>query len=401
MKEFWFIASARIMVVLLQLLGLKIYTNYLNAGQLGIFYFLLSISYFANALIFVPIDYYQQAKLLKIVGISGGIRPILNFNISISIYFSILTLVIVILTALLQPEYISRCLILIIMAFTLYIVQALRNALNNLEHKKYVSISYIHESFLKILVFCFFITNGNVDEFYLILSWIISLIVTAIYLIHIAYKLNLFKSSEEILIDIKDVFKSSYPFSIGSVCNWIQLQGYRLVLVPLGFSEEVGIFSALASVGSAAIGAFSLIYSQKFTPKLYKTNGDYLKLYLIGGVVMIVIVCIFVGIFGDFVTRVLTKAVFEEYWYLMVYGVLIDGANLLIGAIAIHYTLNGKTKNIINSSLIGVLSLIIFYGIMFYAGSIGINSIGAPLLLSQWIVVLYMYTTHNRLNSIN
>lgn len=394
MKEIAFNSIARVLVIVCQLINVKLYTNYLDAGQLGIFFFLQTVSYSANALLFVPIDYYQQANLAKIINISGGARPLLNLNGRLAELYFCCSLWLFLACLVIKPSYTLYTALVVTLAFALYVVQALRNTLNNLEHKNCVSLSFIQEAILKVLVFYVLVQYFSASEILIIAAWLISTTLSACYLIYRAYKHRIFSSLCAHKICAKDVFYFSYPFSIGAVSNWLQLQGYRLILVPLGFTEEVGVFSTLSSIGSAAIGAASLIYSQQFTPLIYKTSGQYTAKYLKGAFAVIITAVLVSSVIGEFMVRMLTHPNFVQHWKLLLFGLITDGSNLFIGALTIHITLTGDTRKIISFSILGLLAMVICFSLLYWSSTISVNNIGVPLLCSQWLVVLYMYSMY-------
>jgi len=387
---------ARVLVIVFQLVNVKLYTHYLDAKQLGIYFFLLAVSYSANAILFVPVDYYQQANLAKVIDASGGARPLLNFNGGLATFYLCFSLLAVTTCAVIKPGYTVYAALIVGLAFALYVVQALRNTLNNLEHRSCVSVSFIQEAVFKVSLFYILVRYFAADESLLISAWLVSLGLSCIYLSYKAYRHRIFIASSAYRICAKDVFNFSYPFSIGAVCNWLQLQGYRLILVPLGFAEEVGAFATISNIGSSAIGAASLIYSQQFTPLIYKTSGQYTAKYLKGAIAVIISVTLVSVVFGELAVRLLTSPGFEQHWKLLLFGVITDGGNLIIGALMIHITLIGNTKKIFASSLVGLLSMTACFGLLYWMSKISILTIGAPLLISQWAVVYYMYSLYRR-----
>ncbi|AMK75085.1 MULTISPECIES: hypothetical protein [Methylomonas] len=395
MKGIAFNSISRVLVIVFQLINIKLYTYYLNADQLGISFFLLTVSYSANALLFVPVDYFQQAKLAGVMSKSGGLRPFLRFNkVLAGCYFTFFLLVIT-SCAVIRFDYVIYIALVSVFAFFLYVVQALRNTFNNLDFRGFVSVSFIQEAILKVLVFYWLVNYFKADECLLILSWLISLILSGIYLCYKSYKIEMFAGSNTPLISAKDVYDFSYPFSIGAVCNWLQLQGYRLILVPLGFAEEVGIFATLSSVGSAAISAVSLVYSQQFTPLIYKTAGEFTGKYLQGAIIVLISVTLVSLGVGEFVVKLLTNSGFELHWKLLLFGVLTDGSNLIVGALIIHTTLIGSTRKIILFSLLGLLVMEMCFGYLYWESKMSLATIGVPLLVSQWIIVFFMYLNFN------
>jgi len=386
-----FNVSARAFVIIFQLLNISLYTNNLDAEQLGIYFFLLTVSYSANALLFVPVDYYQQANLSKIISNYGGARSLLEFNGYVVVGYLLFSSLFVVGCIAVSSSYAMYVMLALAMALMLYVVQALRNTLNNLEFRNCVSMSFIQEAGLKVLLFFVLIKYFEADEVLLVIAWVVSLMVSALYLFYMAHKHQIFISSIEHTVCAKEVFVFSYPFSIGAVCNWLQLQGYRLVLVPLGYAEEVGIFATLSNIGSAIIVATSLIYSQQFTPYIYKSAGKYTGKYLKGAIAVTLAVALVAYLGGEYLVAVLTSTAFEQHWVLLLFGVITDAGSLFIGALAIHITLTMDTKKIIFSSLIGLFSMVISLMLLYWAHQVSVVTIGVPLLVSQWLVVTYMY----------
>ena len=162
----------------------------------------------------------------------------------------------------------------------------------------------------------------------------------------------------------------------------------------MGFAEEVGVFATLSNIGSAGIGAASLIYSQQFTPLIYNTSGQYTSKYLKGAIALIIVVALVAFGMGEFMVSILTNLDFAKHWRLLLFGVITDAANLLIGALVIHITLTGDTKKLISVSILGVVSVIMIFSLLYWFSNISIVTIGIPLLFSQWIVVLYLFSIY-------
>jgi O-antigen/teichoic acid export membrane protein len=391
LKEIGWVTLARVLVIACQLINIKLYTNYLSVEQLGFYFFLLTLSFFANALIFGPVDYFQQANLAKIIKITGGVLPLLKFNFKLMAVYLLIVLLLSIISMFVAPQLFPYIISAALLAIAQYIVQALRNTLNNLEHKGLTSFSLVQEAVVKILVFLTLVKYFLPSVLLLMASWLIALGVTALSIAYQASKLGLFMSSEKYIVKSKEIFHFSYPISVGAVCNWIQLQGYRLVLVPLGFAEMVGIFATIASIGSAGMAAAATIFSQAFSPLIYKSSGQYTTKYLRNAFALIGVILLTAIVLGDFIVQISTKANFEPYWSLMIFGVLSDASNLIIGALAVHITLTSSTKKIMNSSVFGLIALVVSFGLLFLTHKITVYTIGIPLIFSQLTVVVYMY----------
>lgn len=391
MREIAVIAFARLIVIVCQLINIKLLTNYLSIEQLGAYYFLLTVSYLANALVFIPIDYYQQANLSKMIAATGGAQALLGFNKNIAIFYILLTSFGLILGVVFVPNYVWHIILAAALAFFLYVVQALRNTLNNLGYKQFVAYSLTQEAVVKILIFLVFIKYYLPNELLVISVWLATLMSTAVVLYFKAVKIGIFNSSKTYELKTKDVFNFSYPISVAAICNWIQVQGYRLILVPLGFTEMVGMFATISNIGSTGMAAGANIFSQAYLPKIYKSSGEYTKFFLRKALALIVIVLLVCILWGDLIVRLSTNINFKPYWTLLFFGVLAEAANFIIGALAIHITLTGSTKRIMTSSVLGVITMAVAFFLIFVTNNISIYTIGIPLISSQLVVVAYMY----------
>jgi O-antigen/teichoic acid export membrane protein len=400
MRDVGLITLARVIVIACQLANIKLFTSYLSIEQLGFYFFLLTLSYFVNALIFVPFDYYQQANLAKIIEKTGGVRPLLDLNLRlIQVYF--LTVVgVVVVCSLFWHNYVYHILLAAALAIALYIVQAFRNTLNNLDYKEIVSYSLVQEAVIKITAFLLLVKYFHPNELLLMGAWLITLVFNVITLYFKAKNLGVFFCKEKHVFRIKEILHFSYPISVGALGNWVQLQGYRLILVPLGYAEVLGIFATITSIGSAGMGAVSTIFTQAFSPNIYKSNGGYTGIYIKNALILIATIVLCCLLFGDNIVRIATSPKFEPYWIILIIGVLVEAGNFLIGALTIHISLVGKTKQMMMASYWGIVVLVISFSIVFFTNSINAYSIGGPLVFAQLAVLVFIYRNYLKCSDI-
>ncbi len=174
-REVGLIALARGVVIACQFINIKLYTNYLSAEQLGVYFFLLTISFLANALIFGPVDYYQQANLAKIIKITGGVRPLLEFNLKLIAVCLVIAFLVSVVGMIVVPNFVYHIVLAVALSIALYVVIALRNTLNNLGHTGDVSFSLVQEAVVKIVMFIALVNFFEPDELLLATVWLISL----------------------------------------------------------------------------------------------------------------------------------------------------------------------------------------------------------------------------------
>lgn len=393
--------SARGVVIICQLLAIKLYTTNVTASELGLYFFLLSTSYMLNAIIFIPLDYFQQAKLRVYYDSKEGLAPLFNLNKKLLIFIIITSLIIAIILFALNQEKITYFILLVVLAYLLFLVTTLRNTLNNLGFGSSVSVSFVSESISKVLIFYATIQYYEAGAEEILISWIFSLCITLYYLASKMMQYGIFNNISlppTQSIKATEVINFSYPFSISACCNWVQLQGYRIILVPLGYSEIVGIYATLSSIGSAIIGAASLIYHQQFSPKIYSTAGQYTKQYMKGASAVFVFILLAMILTGEFLVVTLTSETFSANWEIILFGILTDGMNIFIGALAIHSTLVNKTKTMIFPAFLGAITIVFSFFALHFLDKLSLITIGIPLVVAQWTIVYFMRNSINKTN---
>jgi O-antigen/teichoic acid export membrane protein len=391
--------ASRLIVVLLMLVNIKLYTSFLDKSDLGIYFFLITVSYFANALIFVPLDYYQQSNLLEYLK-QFGLGQIKRFIKFLLFYFFLASLFILIFILIFLPEYAIDFLLCALLSVAIYLTQTLRNTLNNLKHNNLVSYNYIIESIVKVLIFwifCFFM--NKVDSRLLILSSILGLNFS---ILHSSYFLIKYypekRNPSAFSFNFIKIVKHSLPLSFGAITNWLQIQGYRLFLVPLGYSDVVGIYSTVSNIGSSGIGILTVIYNNHFVPELYSSLGKTLKKFVTVALSLILFAVFIIFFLSDFIVSIILSSEFIIYSKLICFGIIVDGSNVIIGAMSIKASIFNKTNLLIVYSLFGVLFSFLFFILLFFSKLITPYTIGIPLILSQIIVILIMFKKINSLN---
>lgn len=377
--------------IILQLIFLKIYSSSLTIYELGIFYLFMAISYSFNAFFLVPLDYFQQSKLISLKIEEKSLTSFYSINIFILKSSLILLLITESSIYFIDKELMITGIILISFSLLVYINNLLRNFLNNLEYQRDAVYTLLVENILKILLFVTATHYFTASSSLLFLTLLISMIISSLILITIITKKKEFKFSDKYTFYIKDVFFYTYPISFGSVINWIQLQSYRMILAPMGYVEIIGLYATVANVGHSGMNAAAVVYSQLFSPTLYKTHGQYIKRY-ISLSISIIIGVLFIGtLFSREIVSLVINDNFIEYSYLIYYGILAEGGNFLIGGLSIYITIHSLTKKIIIGSFIGLFSFLFIFYLLYSMNLISIWSIGLPIILSQLFTATYLY----------
>ena len=394
MSDVVLISIARLAIILGQLGYVKLYSNQLSNFELGTYFFLLTISYSLNAFLLIPVDYYQQSKIQNLWKTQKSLRVFLVFNKKILSFISLATLMVAAVASIFRPDDFFAIVTAGAMAMLIYANQALRNTLNNLEHKKLTAGSMVAEALLKMVLFWAFLKFMPAKGITLLFSGVVALLLVMLFLIWRAHKLKLFAISEAIQLEkleFSKIWHFCLPISMCAVFNWIQLQGYRLILVPLGYTEIVGIYSTVSNIGTAVMSASSAIFSQLFVPKIYQSEGNYTRTYIRNALLLVAAVMLGAFVFSDFMVVLLTKESFVKYSWLIFFGIIAEAGNFLIGAFSIHVTLTGATKTMLKSSIFGVICMALAFMGIYYFSTIRVDTVGLPIIVSQIAIVLYMY----------
>ena len=397
-KTFIEIGIIRILVVVLQLLFLKLYTNNTTLYEIGIYLLLITLSYSLNAFLLVPLDYFQQSKLYELKDEKKSIKSFNHINktiLKISIIILIIAEIVNLIIDLVAENKINinNCITIftiITLSLSTYFVVLLRGFINNLEKRRIAVYTMLFEGVLKIILFLILNHYFNSNSFIILLSLLISSIITLLLLYSILKKMDEYKCQDLKKIEYKNIIKFSYPLSIGAVINWIQIQGYRMILVPLGLVETVATFGTISNIGSSGMNAFSMIFAQLFIPNIYKTNGEYLKTYLKNALILILFILIVSFTFSDLIINLLTSESFNKYSSIIIVGVISEGGNFIIGAITVYLTLHNLNKYTIKVNLIGLTTFVLSFTGLIIADIINVYTVGIPIITSQILIVIYL-----------
>ena len=390
------VPAIRLGAILGQLAYVKIYSRHLSNHELGIYFYLMTSSYFLNALVFVPVDYYQQSRIYSFRADGISLTTFLRFNRTLLLLIGVITL------ALLLPcLFISRiaaldAILCVFMAVALYVTTAYKNLLNNLDHKLVVAAVFLVEVVLKTGLFFLAMLFLPPRAIFLLGSNVLALSAILALLAWVARGRGVFGDGSASQVDYREVARFSFPLSIAAIANWLQSQGYRLVLVPLGYTELVGIYATVANIGITAMNAGSVLFGQLYAPRLYQTQGYYLRTYLRNALLLIFLVFVVGALFSEGLIPLLTRHDLGRYSRLMLYGIGTEAGNFLVGGLAIYMTIKNKTHVIMNSSFLGAAVVVVSIFLLYFSGRAGVYTIGIPIVLSQAAVVAYLFASWKR-----
>ncbi|QEH07210.1 hypothetical protein [Sulfurospirillum multivorans] len=387
---FFEIIFFRSLSIVLQLVFLKLYSNYLSVYELGIYYLLVTLSYSINAFLLVPLDYFQQSKLHYLKSAQKSLRSFLPLNKQI-FYIVVFLMVLTECTIFfIDSSLLFTVLLIFLLSPLFYFNTVVRGFLNNLDYRRNAIYTLVGEGFIKISFFLLLIQYFNASAVLLLVATILATFCISVILYLLLRKKEEYLIPEKATFSSQEVFHFSYPISISAIINWIQMQGYRVLLAPLGYIEIMGLYTTVSNVGQSGMNAASVIYSQLFVPNLYKTNGKdifgYTKIAF-GVILVVILVSTF---FSKEIVTLLTNSFFSQYSYLIFYGILAEGSNMIIGGLSIYLMIHNLTAKTIVASWAGLITFIVSFGFLYFLNIFSVWTIGLPIIFSQLGVVIYM-----------
>ncbi len=387
---FFEISFSRFLGILLQLVFLKVYSNYLTLEELGYYYLMATLSYALNAFFLVPLDYFQQSKIYPLKHENKSLNSFLPLNLQVIKLLLFIMVLSETSVYLIYREYFLEVFLMIIFAFFLYLNNLLRGFLNNLEYRRNAVYTLLGENILKIIFFIIFIQFFHPTSTVLLLSTTVAGSLIGLTLLTLIMRKKEYQFSDTNTFKLNDILHFSYPISFGAVMNWIQLQGYRMILTPLGYVEVIGLYATVSNIGQAGMNAASTVYAQLFVPNLYKSHGNYIKKYMVFALVTICLVLCVGLIFSNELTTLLTNSKFAEYSYIIGYGIFAESGNFIIGGLSIYLTIHRLTKKTIMATWSGFVVFLVSFLFFYYSNNISVWTIGIPIILSQLSVAVYL-----------
>jgi hypothetical protein len=381
----------RIMSVILQLGYVKSYTHYLTLTELGYCFYLTALSYAVNALILVPADFYQQAHL------SAYYHGIFPLGSVISLNEKILLLAAALATGLGLPVWmagkISPLDLFLIFGLTvsLYLSTSFRNYLNNRGHGLFTGWMLFLEAGLKVFTFLLFLAFGMSHISAFVLSTVTAFMIEVLCLAVFFYIRVPFTCDATADMDFISLLKTSSAVSFSALCNWLQLQGYRIVYVWLGFPEVAGLYAAVSNLGIMGMNASSTVFSQMLLPKVYASRGAYIFQYMKYALLLCLVVLLGYLALGKVLLFVLTKKEFVPYARLMIFGIVVEAGNLLVGAASTYFTIRRTSFHLVTANIAGLLTAGLGIAACLAWSPHNYYMLGSVLALSQIVVCAILF----------
>lgn len=392
------VIALRLVSISVGFVFIKTYTNNLSTAEIGKYFYLVTLSYVMNSLVFVPIDYYLQARL-ALSGKDVPLGTLWRLNRGVCLLALGFCLCFGLPLLYLGEINFSDLFGIYFTAFLFYICGFFRNLLNNRGHKIFVVNVLIIEGILKISMFfaalLYFKASAELLLYSTIVAFVIEISLIAVYF---ARRIP-YNWSNEGIEQYGVIFRKCYALSIGAVCNLAQLQFYRLMYVWTGAPATAAIYTVVSNLGASGMNAISSVYAQLFLPKIYGSKGKYTLTYIRNA--LLLTLCILIGaiVFGKYLLLFLTKNDYVEYAHAIGFGVLIEAGNMVIGAATIFLMLHNAAKIMIFYNVVAAIGSMVGGYVILANWPQNAFLIGIPIVLSQIFIAAFLIWHVAKINS--
>ncbi|MEJ0044213.1 MAG: hypothetical protein WDM81_19240 [Rhizomicrobium sp.] len=373
-----------------QLAYVKLYSNLLPHAELGIYFFLLSLSNGFFALAYYPLDQYQQTHLYEYRRQGISLRSFLPANVKLlGVLLAGIAIALPVWYAI-DGKVHYELLLCLLLAEATHIVNSIRNFLNNLEHKALAAGFFAADAIARPITLIVLSVFVVVTPAKVLAMALLSMIVVAIAIVPLARRSGIFAGRTVSPPSIRNMLFFASPIAAAAVLGWLQLQGFRFLTL-FGFSDTIGVYATVAGIGGSAVLATSPILVQMYQPDLFKTNGAFTPRYLLYTLGWSIAVAVVVAIFAIPVTRLLTNASFVPYAYASLFGVCVEGCTLVLGGLVCYFNLRKRTDVFFVSSCLALVICAGLVAVLIALRMVSPYTIGATLCISQAVSLGYAY----------
>jgi O-antigen/teichoic acid export membrane protein len=379
------LAGMRMIAIAIGLVYVKVYTNRLDPEALGVFFYLATLSYLLNALLFVPFDFYIQAYCAKM----GERLPLKSITrMTGGVLFAALGLVVAVgglLVLLGQLAWLDVA-SLYAVAVLLFGCTSLRNLLNNRGHRRVVATALVGEAVGRVTAFLVLVLILAPSGRLLFASAAIALLLEFIALIAYAAQRLPWGPSDNASASAP-IVATTAPVSVSAACNLVQMQAYRTLYPWAGAPTSAAVFAVVANVGSAGMAAAGQVFSQILLPRVYGSGGTYARHYIAWAALLTLVIAIVAWIAAPVLVALITSPRYSAHAGLMVFGVLMEGANVIVAAITVGSMLKDDTRRLMAWNVAGAVTGATGYAVALIKAPASPTAIGLALVLSQAVVL--------------
>ena len=380
----------KLISVVLQLLFVKVYTNFLSMREISQYAYFLAIFIFFNSFIFSPIESYLIYRY-RTLNTSIEI-PFSWFKASNVMAVVGALLLLSIFTFLLQEKLTNY----LIITFTSVLVAlgAYYNKILIINSQVKLSglissLEWAIKLLLSLSLFSIFASSHST----LILVLFTTSLFTYYFFKKYAMQIEGSREFKETAIDKSSFVKYIIPLMLSGILNWIQVNGYRLFGADTdpSMSEIVAVYATLSILGASIVSIISNIYFQTFSGLLYESSsGNSLNKYILGIFLIVSALSLPLYIFSDLVVGILTSEKFVKFSHVVLFGLFIEMMHSILGAVEVRLNLINKNIFIIYSSSISVLVFLVL--IFYFYDKLTLNYLGISILSSLFVQFIFLYS---------
>jgi O-antigen/teichoic acid export membrane protein len=350
------VAGLRLLSVLAGLAYVKYYTNALSVDQVGAFFYLGTLSYALNALVFVPVDSYMQARLSSLKDLPWrAVARLVGATLLIALAGCVILSAPFVAMNQLSAQDVP---LLYGLAALLYICTSLRNLLNIRGQATFAAGMIVLESVARLLAFILAAATLGASARILLLSSIAALAAECLLLLWQARRSLPLSRTWDSLDRPSHILRTATALAGSAASNTVQLQAYRVLFPAAGHASTVAALGVTANIGGVAMSACAQVFSQLLLPRLYQSRGASIGQYAAWGAVVSMCLLAVSLPMSEFLVRHLTHPEYVPYASAVGIGIIIEACNMLIGAYGVYLTLHGRTGMLFRFQFAGaVLSL--------------------------------------------
>ncbi|MCS6757706.1 MAG: oligosaccharide flippase family protein [Candidatus Devosia euplotis] len=187
------------------------------------------------------------------------------------------------------------------------------------------------------------------------------------------------------------MFNFAWPVALASGFSWLQSQGYRLVSVDELGLAPLGLFVAGYGIAAGLMAAFESILTTYFQPRFYKSinqgagdRGAAWTFYASAFVPSVILVTCFLAALAPELTRFLVGPDYQSASQFVIWGVLAEGARVLVGVYSMSAHAEMKTSLLLWPNALGALLCIALVWLLvpgYGAAGVGIARVASGLAL--------------------
>lgn len=391
------IIIGRGMQFLVGLLTYRVLTDALSPEEFGIYGVIITIAGFYSLIFINPIGIYINRKINE-WNKQGVIKNYFHDYAKYILIIAFLTypISVVVLLMLKIDNIFILSVILSIYLISNTFNQTVIPSLNLLGKDKYYAYCTMGTAIFALVNSIILIIIDKIA-----INWLVGIIVSQVIFGMIGYSyLVRGQIIKQIRVDYRyrlQVFKYAWPLLLTSLFIWIQLQGYKFIVVGYYGIKEFGLLIASYGVAAVLMAAGEQILQNIFQPKCYReiSNKNCWSNYANSMIANIILYATLIFISIEIISQIFLSADYRNNLNIIRLAIICEALRVINGIFSYKDTLDHTTKNLIYPNLIAALIIIPLILILINFYSIEIILIPVILIIGQ-LITLYFLAIKNR-----